>query len=118
MGKSGSSRFGALCVAAVLGSSGLLAACSAAPDDTAPIYALPIYQAAPAAAGSGLETPGQQAGGAGQLRYLTVPAHKILKRAKLTLDHPRHAKLKAGTTKTAGPAAAAKEISAALAPLE
>jgi hypothetical protein len=75
-----------------------------------------------------LETPGQQAGGAGQLRYLIVPrgravegmtpAHKILKRAKLTPDHPRHAKLKAGATKTAGPAAAAKEISAALAPLE
>jgi hypothetical protein len=113
-----SSRF-SVRVAVVLACGGLLAACSHAAREPAPVFALPLSKivGAPAIDGQAPAPPAAQPA-ARQLRYIAVPAgrkvsgmahaHVILKRASAAPAHsPHHRKSKAAAHGTAAGAAAA-----------
>jgi hypothetical protein len=101
-----SSRFGGFRVAVVLVCGGLLAACSHAPQEPAPVFALPLSKivGAPAIDGQAPAPPAAEPA-TRQLRYVAVPAgrkvsgmahaHVILKRASAAPNrstHPRKSK--------------------------
>lgn len=97
-----SNRLTALGGAAVLACAGLLAACSHAPQEPAPVFALPLSRVvgAPHVEGQEPASPGAQSG-LRQLRYVAVPpghhvagmarAHVILKQAAAAPHRPAHA---------------------------
>src|SRR6202040_3576393 len=70
-----SSRFGVFRVAVVLACGGLLAACSHAPQEPAPVFALPLSKivGAPAIDGQAPAPPAAEPA-TRQLRYIAVPA--------------------------------------------
>jgi hypothetical protein len=114
-----SSRFGVFRVAVVLACGGLLAACSHAPQEPAPVFALPLSKivGAPAIDGQAPAPPTAEPP-TRQLRYVAVPAgrkvsgmahaHVILKRASAAPNrstHPRKSKAVAHATTARAPAA-------------
>ena len=108
-----SSRFGVFHIAVVLACGGLFAACSHAPQEPAPVFALPLSKivGAPAIDGQAPAPPAAEPA-TRQLRYVAVPAgrkvsgmahaHVILKRASAApARSPHHPKSKAVAHATA-----------------
>lgn len=96
-----SSRFSVFHIAVVLACGGLLAACSHAPQEPAPVFALPLSKivGAPAIDGQAPAPPAAEPA-TRQLRYVAVPAgrkvsgmahaHVILKRASAAPNRATH----------------------------
>jgi hypothetical protein len=132
-----SNRFGVFRVAIVSACGGLLAACSHAPQEPAPVFALPLSKivGAPAIDGQAPAPPAAQPA-ARQLRYVAVPAgrkvggmahaHVILKRASAAPGRATHRrKLKAvahartvGVAAAPGPQKAGADEPTAMIPLD
>jgi hypothetical protein len=112
-----STRFGVFRVAVVLACGGLLAACSHAPQEPAPVFALPLSKivGAPAIDGQAPAPPAAEPA-TRQLRYVAVPAgrkvsgmahaHVILKRASAAPNRATYPR-KSKTVAHAKPAAVA-----------